>query len=1133
MSTVEDINKVLASQSATHGWDALVAYNRVKINTLLQQQYIEKVRAGEHYTPFSHETDTASTGYHFKNLILGPPLISFENSTLQDSKVTVRMMFIDGSFIQTDSNRQVVQWDRYTPASQHGLNITLELKYGTGKVNSEGKITLDFSEGQIYKVEGLNELPADMVQAFQNLLSNNPISYELGELKHDDQQEKLYPVEFVVRTQRYPGNSALASASNTDGAVLVFIQTEYGGKGNLPADNDSQPWVIPDGKTATLLISDKLLYGPLLADNFNSRITDFKWQTSEADGKYSLNFTDGYVSTTNVIKQSYAGLGFAGWMTSSEAINKPRPARLSMAGFQLTKSDDYKSIIGTFVEKTFKDTFEDEGFASVEGGASWDDLVKVNFTREGQFKALMQLDNDNNVIFTGNADFKVSSDHKHWGAFSGKDASVVFATEASDNLNKNGLFSLNSIKTFYLNNVLFPEDNILSFSQVYNPGDLALYGDVAQSLTTMTVTPGESVIACGQTLQFSARLDDETVPQELAWSVDGVGSIDHNGLYTAPKIGEITQTKNVVVTATTSDGFKNSAIATVLLSALDIEPAFILIKESTAEPVEFRAYTVGTTEQVTWTLDADIDDAGSIRADGTYTPPTTYDDNEPGLISVIARLSSGEQRRAIICIWGTQIEQAFLATPSYTLGVREGSTVGFSTQNRRADADGWRLYPHSESGSLSEPRKRESADKMHIWECDYQAPKLITKPELMFIEITEAEPDGYAGYALVELQPAASAWSQVTTLSTLSISTVGSSAGITEIYGNGLNQATVQIKINAQDSKGHDVTLPAEDLLPYIKLVDYGTGEEISKGNSWAYTNEINEYNIQPTALQSGTMSIPLYVTASHGSLTKEIAVEIKLINPDAEMEYYSTTSTSSSGMDSKVTVKTLQPVNYSDKVNIKFGSDEPVVVKENLHISLINGDSYVTESKGKCYICSVEIVPSTKISTTFKKINIRYNAVINETVNTERQNWGIIKDEFSFSCLSSANTVKSCSVAGYRSDNVSSQDAQLKSSAMIFFDAKEIAASGENDLNGVIYFKNGDTKYRLEVNEIPVTASSGSNVTFIGYLLQIPDADVTPLGWKNSLNGVKVDVTDQYGNSGKFTLQWDDNKHYVMPAVI
>lgn len=1132
MSTIESINNILSSQTATNGWDALVVYNREKINSLLRQQYIAKVKAGTHYQPFSHTTQTTDTGYSFESLVLGPPLISFENSSIQDSKLTVRMMFTGGSFIQTDNNGNVVQWDRYTPASRYGLNITIELKYGTGKVSDNGKISLDLTEGQIYAVEGINGLPADVILAFQNLLKEQPVSYDLGELKHDDTQNKLYPVEFVIRTQKYPGSNALASTDNTDGAVLVFVQTEYGGKGKLPADNDSQPWILPDNKTAALLISDKLLYGALLAESFENRINDLKWTTSGDEAKHYLNFTDGYVPTTNVISYSWNTVGASGVMTSSDISGNGRPARLSMAGFQLKKGDNNNTIVGTFSSAEFTDTFR--GTATTTNG-SWDHVKDVTFKREGQFKAKLQLDGESNVIFSGNADFTISSASEDWNPLWGENATKNFASEATSNLNKNGIFDLNSIKTFYLRSVLFPDDNILTFSEVYNPGELALYGDISQSRTALTITPAETIIACGQTLQFNASLADGSTPKELAWSVDGVGSIDASGLYKAPAKGEITQTKNVIVTATTTNGFKSTSLVTVLVSAVDVGPAFVKVKEvkgSTTSSIQFTAHQVGATEQtITWKIDPLTSNLGSIDAkSGIYTPPSAYDKNEPSIVGVIASLPSREEARAIICLWGSEIELDFPAKPPYTLNVTEKSTVNLSTENRHFDAEKWTVYP-AKLGSMSEPVKQVSEDKMRTWTCDYKAPDKITQSQLVFIKITQDEPDGVAGYSLVELQPPASLWSRVTNLSKLEISTVGSSAGEAEIYGNSLNQATLLITMNAQDENSEDVILAAEDILPYIKLIDYNTGDEISVANAWSYTDKINEYNIQPT-VRSGTMVIPLYVTASKGALKKDIAVQVHLINSSASYKYYSTARNSNTGMDSKVTVKTLQSINYSDKSNISYGSGELVKVKGSLLVDVIDGDNSKPEYTGECSMCFVEVMPSKQLNTTFKSVSVNYQAVLNETVNTDTQSWGVVVDEASFSCLSS-DMIKCCSVTGYLSPSGGTADSGLESSAMIFFDAAQFHDGKSPGLDGRIYFKDEKKKYRVTVKDIPDYQSGSSNPGFIGYMIKVPFSGLRPLGWKNTLNPVTVDVTDEYGNSGHFTLRWDDFQNYVTPAVI
>lgn len=57
-------------------------------------------------------------------------------------------------------------------------------------------------------------------------------------------------------------------------------------------------------------------------------------------------------------------------------------------------------------------------------------------------------------------------------------------------------------------------------------------GNPGTSGATLQITPQTANVMTGGTVQFSALLDD--MPAEAEWSVEGEGSIDMNGLYTAP-----------------------------------------------------------------------------------------------------------------------------------------------------------------------------------------------------------------------------------------------------------------------------------------------------------------------------------------------------------------------------------------------------------------------------------------------------------------------------------------------------------------------------------------------------------------------------------------------------------------------
>ncbi|WP_323840629.1 hypothetical protein [Photorhabdus africana] len=75
MSNANDIINSLKMRSVALGWDAVVAYDRNKVNQLLLQQYIEKRAAGVQYPPISFENE--KYGIKFQDIVLGVPFISF------------------------------------------------------------------------------------------------------------------------------------------------------------------------------------------------------------------------------------------------------------------------------------------------------------------------------------------------------------------------------------------------------------------------------------------------------------------------------------------------------------------------------------------------------------------------------------------------------------------------------------------------------------------------------------------------------------------------------------------------------------------------------------------------------------------------------------------------------------------------------------------------------------------------------------------------------------------------------------------------------------------------------------------------------------------------------------------------
>jgi hypothetical protein len=137
-------------------------------------------------------------------------------------------------------------------------------------------------------------------------------------------------------------------------------------------------------------------------------------------------------------------------------------------------------------------------------------------------------------------------------------------------------------------------------------------------LPSLSVSPANSFIDAGQTLQLTAMIDGSATA--VKWSVqEGTagGSITSAGLYTSPKASG---TYHAIATSL-ADATK-SAIATItVLPLLSVSPANTVI--NAGQSVQLTAALDGTpTSALTWSVQEGTD-AGSITADGMYSAPST------------------------------------------------------------------------------------------------------------------------------------------------------------------------------------------------------------------------------------------------------------------------------------------------------------------------------------------------------------------------------------------------------------------------------------------------------------------------------------------------------------------------------
>src|ERR1039458_8584986 len=144
----------------------------------------------------------------------------------------------------------------------------------------------------------------------------------------------------------------------------------------------------------------------------------------------------------------------------------------------------------------------------------------------------------------------------------------------------------------------------------------------------VVVTPAAATVYRGKTQQFTATVSGQA-DQTVIWSLDGNGSIDNTGLYTAPSNLD-GQTASVIATSKAVPSASGTALVTLPTITFSITPDRVGVVPG--ESQAFSATVVGLdSTQVTWTVQG----GGTISSAGLYSAPSTS-----GLSYVVATSSA-------------------------------------------------------------------------------------------------------------------------------------------------------------------------------------------------------------------------------------------------------------------------------------------------------------------------------------------------------------------------------------------------------------------------------------------------------------------------------------------------------------
>jgi hypothetical protein len=193
---------------------------------------------------------------------------------------------------------------------------------------------------------------------------------------------------------------------------------------------------------------------------------------------------------------------------------------------------------------------------------------------------------------------------------------VTWTTSGPRTIDSNGLYStpatLNTPKTV----------TVTATSQA----DTTKSGSatIAIPAVTVSVSPLTANVNGGEAQQFSATVTNAT-NQAVTWSLSGLGTVDTNGVYTAPTVIASQQTATVTATSVADPTKHEAATITLIPISVSVSPPTATVPLNATQ--QFTATVSGTSNNlVNWSVSGagcTGNGCGTISASGLYTAPGT------------------------------------------------------------------------------------------------------------------------------------------------------------------------------------------------------------------------------------------------------------------------------------------------------------------------------------------------------------------------------------------------------------------------------------------------------------------------------------------------------------------------------
>lgn len=604
-NSLQDFLKTMAVKPQTWNWDAMLVFDRSKTNVLLLQEFIDRFGTGDYFPAIERSEIAVGEGlkHALEGLVLGKPLLSFENASLAESKAKLTLRIEGGKQIQLSEvirdGRAVKTATRlasFNALAGPSLLMDINLQAVPGTVDGNGHVLLDLSEGVNHYFTGVEtDFEAEKLAThFKDILKtwNTALTaFPLSELAQSD-ESLLQPAGFGVRTHAAPGAKVRGASNYGDGAVVVFVAMRGSGNGGYPPTNGDLLYMLPEAEPAyssNLILGHKFLMTKVLLPALNEVdwVRSAKLQEREITGspRRELVATEGaHTVPGKTWEVGTYKMEVPGQVFPFAAATVPLRLRVVEDKLLLEWKTDLitSDVVFDYInpDPNFPGRVRKNGKIGgrIEMSASFKWVAK---DVGGKQVVALELFESENLSLV-----QVTDHPSNWGQNT-RDLYNRMLSEINVNLRALVEPLIEQVKAisavldaFRLNNLLFRGDNIVTPRDLHWPTDLTMLGDLAPDRTQLEVTPKEAVVPAGQTLKFTC-----TPEGAVKWKVENLpgesgakGEIhETTGLYTAPPSASLRDdgARRVIVSAT-RDNLTSKALVSLIEHEVSVYPMVLI-----------------------------------------------------------------------------------------------------------------------------------------------------------------------------------------------------------------------------------------------------------------------------------------------------------------------------------------------------------------------------------------------------------------------------------------------------------------------------------------------------------------------------------------------------------------------------